>query len=271
MIPGGTDNLPEMSNCPSGCDAVRPTREVLEQMGLKPPTLYVFLHEMDNKHLRALQEVPALTQVRGSERIQKIRDRYWIKFKSSNVRAAVTKLREDEVLPEVAEESHLGRWWIGAFGYRQADTSQQDFYGKLPSDSESLLPTPWDRTRLKAELIALFHRRIQYEVIAAIAESMRTGKQVNAVAADHYVGALVRAPQRDEAYLVLGSGGIYDPKVIAVILDSVPGISPGDWLPEPSASLGIDPGRGEIVWSTMLSPEVQAAIVEIADRLYPPR
>jgi len=236
-------------------------------MGVALPTLDVLLHEVNDRHVAAMQGIPTSALAQSLERIRKIRDRHWLKYKSSNARAALTKLREDEVWSGVAGDALLGRWWIGAFGYRQADTSHQDFYGRLPNDSESLLPTQWDERRLDAELATMFRRGIKDVVIGAIAESMRTGKIVSAVAAEHYIQAFVRAPERDEAYLVLGSGGIYNEQIIAVILDSVPGVPHDDWQPEPTENLGIEPHSGEVLWSTMLPPEAQARIVQIADEL----
>jgi len=238
-------------------------------MGVKPPTLEVLLHEVEHRHIRAMQEIPAQALAQGLERIKKIRDRYWLKYKSANVRAALTKLKEDEVWPCIADDPRVGRWWVGAFGHRQADTPQQDFYDRLPIESGSILPNEWDEKRLRAELMTMFVRDIKRTALGAIARSMQTGKPVAAIAANHYIQALVRAPQRDEAYLVLGSGGFYNEQIIAIILDSVPGIPKEDWQPEPTENLGITPTTGEVVWSTMLPPDVQAMIVQLADELEP--
>jgi len=58
---------------------------------------------------------------------------------------------------------------------------------------------------------------------------------------DHYILAyiLAQVTNGDEMYLTLGTGGIYDPKVIA-ILDSVPRVTIDDWFID-----GLDP-----VWWT---------------------
>jgi hypothetical protein len=66
---------------------------------------------------------------------------------------------------------------------------------------------------------------------------------------------------------VLGSGGVYNEQIVALILDSVPGIPREDWQPEPTENLGIKPSSGEVLWSTMLPAEVQETILRMADDL----
>lgn len=50
------------------------------------------------------------------------RDRVWFKVKTGNDRAAITKLRGDELANEIP--TGVGEWWIGAAGYRQDQTSR---------------------------------------------------------------------------------------------------------------------------------------------------
>ena len=88
-----------------------------------------------------------------------------------------------------------------------------------------------------------------------ITMSLQTGELAVATVVDHYIRAQVT--DGDEVYLTLGTGGIYDPKVIAVILDSVPRVSIDDWFIEPSGTLGIEPQTGEVIWSTMLPDETR--------------
>ena len=71
---------------------------------------------------------------------------------------------------------------------------------------------------------------------------------------DHYIRAQVT--NGDEMYLTLGTGGIYDPKVIP-ILDSVPRVTIDDWFIEPSGTLGIEPQSGEVIWSAILPDETR--------------
>ncbi|QQG99543.1 hypothetical protein HBE99_24075 [Mycobacteroides chelonae] len=155
---------------------------------------------------------------------------------------------------------YLGRWWIGAAGYRQKDSPQRDFYEQLPTSSQGLLPTDWDRERLEAELALQWRKDVKTLVREMIVQSVRTGAETVATVANHYIRAKVT--NGDEIYLTLGAGGIYDPKVIAVVLDSVPGVSIGDWFIEPSVTLAIECSSGEVVWSTMLSEETLQQLIE---------
>jgi hypothetical protein len=68
-----------------------------------------------------------------------------------------------------------------------------------------------------------------------------------------------------DRYLAETGEGIPDPRVIAVILDAVPGIAREEWLPAPGGAAGINPAPGQIIWSAIISPESQAQILSTAD------
>jgi hypothetical protein len=121
-------------------EIVRPTRKSLDDLAIQVPELDVPLHAIDNDHLKEVQKVPLYAQSGGAEPIRKIKDRVIFKYKSSNVRGAVTKLKESEVLVAVRESPQIGRWWAVAFGYRQDDSGQHDFYSRLPESSDCLIP-----------------------------------------------------------------------------------------------------------------------------------
>jgi hypothetical protein len=53
--------------------------------------------------------------------------------------------------------------------------------------------------------------------------------------------------------------------MIALILSAVPGISESDWQAEPEGISDIEPKEGQIIWSTMIPPEIQARILEVAE------
>lgn len=250
----------------------------MEDMSLAVPPLNVLLHEIDDSRIRDMQEVPARYEANALERVQALTDRIWFKYKSADFRATVTRLREFEVAQAVLEHPMLGRWWIGAFGYRQQDSAQKDFYKTLEaevvrrgkelgksSSSDHLLPNSWDDRRLEAELSVVVERMIRRTVIETIAQSVRTGDLARATVEGHIVGASVSTPDHDEAYLVLGAGGRYDQAVITVILNSVPGLSADDWMYEPAATLGIDEASGEVVFSALLPAEAQAEIMRVAN------
>jgi hypothetical protein len=44
----------------------------------------------------------------------------------------------------------------------------------------------------------------------------------------------------------------------------VPGVDRDDWQPEPSSVAGIDPGPGQVIWSTLFPPGIASAILGLA-------
>ena len=235
-------------------EVVRPTRKALEGLMVDVPEIDIPLHAIDNDHIKEVQKIPLYSRSGGAEPIRKISDRLVFKYKSSDVRGAVTRLKESEVPKAVRESPQIGRWWAVAFGYRRDDSAQHDFYSRLPTSTDSLLPTEWDERRLEAELA----NRWVEEVREVVRQLLRTcllteGDSISESVAGHYIRA--RVTNGDEVYLTLGTGGIYNPRVIAVILDSVPGLSLEDWFVEPSVELGVEPASGEVVWSALLPPE----------------
>jgi hypothetical protein len=153
----------------------------------------------------------------------------------------------------------LGRWWIGAAGHRQADSGHHDFYSMLPTTSDALMPTRWDQDRLEAEVNLRWTIEVRDVVRSLIRLCLQSGNPQAGRAAGHYIRAQVTGG--DEVYLTLGTGGIYDRNVIAVILDSVTRVSIDDWFIEPSGTLGITPESGEVIWSTMLPDETRREIL----------
>jgi hypothetical protein len=235
----------------------------LTDLGLETPGIDVPLHTIDNAHLKEMQKVPLYAQSGGAEPIRKIKDRVVFKYKSSNVRAAVTKLKESEVASCVREFPQLGRWWAIAAGYRQEDSVQYDFYATLPTSSDSLMPTTWDERRLEVELANEWVSHVRATVRRLIRRCLTTGEPTGATAANHYIRAHVT--DGDLCYLTLGTGGIYDQKVIAVILDAVPGVHAGDWFIEPSVELAVEPNSGEVIWSTVLPEEAREQLLAEQD------
>lgn len=161
---------------------------------------------------------------------------------------------------------------MGAAGKRQED-SGDDFYRSLKAEvtragrgtgstsSGHLLPAEVDIRRLRAELAVQVTLGINTVVRKAIAASIKTGKVCTATFSHHRIAALVRA--RDgEAYLAVTAEGFIDPRLLAVILGSVPHVAHSDWLPEPQGEFGIEPEPGQIVYSTIVSAASQAAMME---------
>ena len=42
-----------------------------------------------------------------------------------------------------------------------------------------------------------------------------------------------------------------------------PGVAPEDWQPEPSPLAEMNPGSGEIIWSTIFPPEIANEILDL--------
>lgn len=159
----------------------------------------------------------------------------------------------------------LGQWWLVAAGQRKADTAAEDFYARLEAEcrtsSDHLLPCAWDWNRLKAELAAVAADVIPRLVRKGAWMSMVRGHAHRLSMDDWYVTVLI-CNRDEEGYLPSGSGGVPDPRTLTLLLSSFPDISADDWRPEPGGAVGIEPGAGEILWSTVLPASVQAALYD---------
>jgi hypothetical protein len=60
----------------------------------------------------------------------------------------------------------------------------------------------------------------------------------------YQISAAVKATD-GEAYLAICAEGWHDPRMIAMILDSVPSVPPVDWLPEPGSVFNLEPTDGQ--------------------------
>lgn len=249
--------------------AVRPTRRSLHDLGIPVPFIDLPLHELDDELIRCAQLVPEKRDAGGAERIRSLTDRVWFKVKTSRKRAAVTEVVASE-RPAGTSAAH-GSWWIGAVGLRKSDSPRQDFYERVLREcthgrvisSQSLLPVEWDWSRIHAEDAVAWRRAMKALVLKMIADSLVSGHTIQANFQQHRISVLVRAERGGEAYLALSAEGIPDPKIFALVLDCVPGIEPSDWQVEPSSVAGISPQPGEIIWSTLLPPQVSQEILEL--------
>lgn len=250
-------------------DAVRPTKRCLDDLHLLLPDLGHPLDEIDHPVVATAQAVPELRAAGGAQRILALSDRVWFKVKIGDQRAVVTELHANDLPNELPPG--VGSWWIGAAGHRQADSPQRDFYesirrectvGKTVSTAR-LLPAEWDWKRVSAEQAVAWRREMKRLVIHLVAMSLTTGHLAVAEFRSHRVKALVRADDGHEAYLAIIAEGIPDPEVIALLLDSVPGVAPDDWQAEPSPLADMEPSPGEIIWSTLFPAEVATTILDI--------
>jgi hypothetical protein len=244
---------------------VRPTKRCLNDLGLAVPVLTEPLHMINHPLIRKAQNLPAELAASGAERIRSLNDRLWYKVKIGRERGAAILLS----VAEVPEAATGWRWWLCAAGYRE-EGSRVDFYAALEEEakreggrrspsSDHLLPTDWDWRRLVAELGEAWRAEVRQAVINVVAASLEDGNTHSAEFGHYTLSALVH-PEEGDAYLSLRAKGFLDPKIIALILDSIPGVSNEFWQEEPSSVAGLSRERGELIWSTLL-PE--SAIEEI--------
>ena len=250
---------------------VRPTQRCLHDLGLTFPLLDQPLDQLPDPVVVKAQTVPAQLAAGGGERVLVATDRIWWKCKTSSHRAMVTEL--DHTTEQRSEIVDSGAWWwIGATGPRR-EGSPEDFYAALSvevtrkgrgtggASSIHLLPQQVDTQRLTAEAATIFVVNIRRVIRGLIAGSLRDGNQWSATSTKHCIGALVKTRDGD-AYLAISADGFIEPKMIAIMLTSGPGLDETDWMAEPGSILGITPRPGQIIYSTMIAPEIQAAILD---------
>ncbi|SDL39585.1 hypothetical protein SAMN05216298_3798 [Glycomyces sambucus] len=254
-------------------DGVRPTKRCLDDLDLKAPDLGQPLEEINDSLVIAAQTIPARRDTGGAERIASLKDRIWFKVKTGTKRAVVTQLRGGDLPGRLPPG--VATWWLGAAGHRQADSPQRDFYACLAREctkgtlvsTEHLLPQDWDWNRLLAEQAVAWKREMKQLVIRLIVMSLRSGDLAIAEFQNYRLKALVRADEGHESFLAIMTEGVLYPEVFAVLLASVPGIDPGDWFPEPSPLADMEPSSGEIIWSTVMPPEVANSLLELGDEM----
>jgi hypothetical protein len=253
---------------------VRPTIRLLRDLGLSFPRLEEPLWRIAHPIIAHMQKTPDEVRAGGAEPIRSLNDRLWWKCKTSDLRAIVTKLSPAELAALGVPE--LAAWWGGAAGGRR-DDSVSDFYRQLQAEAlrhgrgtgkpstSHLLPQQIDADRLEAETAALAVEATRMIVLHLVARSLLDGKAYAAILSEHIITALVRAEDGGEAYLAIAAEGFIHPQMIALILSSVPGVSESDWQAEPGGVTDIKPKEGQIIWSTMIPPDIQARILEVAD------
>jgi hypothetical protein len=53
------------------------------------------------------------------------------------------------------------------------------------------------------------------------------------------------------------------------LISVVPGLSESDWQAEPGGVSDIKPKEGQIIWSTVIPPDIQVRILELAKITFP--
>jgi len=234
----------------------------------------VLLHEVEHPLVMRAQQVPERSRAGAAERIKSISDRVFFKVKTSDWRGAVCEL--DQIVPDIVQT-----WWLVTAGNRAADSPQHDFYDRLKSqahragpnscDSSALLPTDWDKMRLTAEAATKAARLVRDLTRIAAAESLANGDIRGFVVADRDIRVRLSMHDDGRAYIAVGAVGGIDSAIMVAVLSAIPGLHADEWMPEPSEILGLQPARGEILWSAMMPPECQAELMGWADGQYRPR
>lgn len=266
---------------------VRPTRLCLEQLGYtvgQPgfPPLTRALHALDDGVVERVQQMPEELAAGGAEKIRCLEDRAWFEVRSTErMRGAATRLTDGELraalgLAPDAVPGPTGRWWLGAAGWHE-EGSPADFYAVLEktarreaagdhkhdATSRWLMPGAWDWDRLTGEAAWAWVDIVQRDVRKLVALSITSGDTYGMTLRDHIVEVTVRADGQQGSFLAIAAEGIYDPLHWRALLTSVRGIKRDDWMDEPDGFAGITPRSGQLVYSTLLSPEQAAGVLAL--------
>lgn len=256
--------------------SVRPTKRCLDDLAIPFPPLDVALSDVEHDLIAKAQRLPEEHASGGAERVRALTDHVWFKVKVGGYRGAggQVHLRPDDI-PLL--------WWLVAAGIRRSDTRAHDFYDQIEAEcaraakkqpkhahkvsSDHLLPRDIDHRRYRLEQATLGIVALQKVVREAICRSAHSGRPVSVTSEGQRLIAWVRSGDGD-TYLAIAAEGFLDPKQVAVLLDAIPGMSPDDWMPEPTEVLGIQPDVGQLVFSAMLPPHSLAAILAEASGGY---
>ncbi len=247
---------------------VRPTKFCIDEcLDGKFPAINTPLSEMKHPLVQLAQTIPP----DNGKRLRKLNDRIWWRARLSAERAIATELSpaeldERDLPPEFS-------WWMGYCGLRrdvypalEKRAEREAKYTPKSACTDFLLPVQWDTDRIVAEQELQAQQRFRHWLLQGIAKSLGDGHPYECVTEQFCITVLVRADSGGEAYLAVGIIGFHvDVDQLALILGMVPGLSQEDWQPEPSRIAEITPLPGQLVFSTLLSPTVQRAILEEAE------
>lgn len=254
---------------------VRPTKRALVDLGHAFPSLDVQLHLVDDVLLQKSQSLPDEVAAGGAERVRSLNDRVWFKVKTNDVRGAAGKAETPaEFRSGPATDLPADAWWLVAAGHRQSDTKNRDFYARLHAEckraakgtsasvsSAHLEPVRDDYRRWQLENATLVVLVLQRKVREAIARAAQTGKIWRVGIGTFQIGALVKHVD-GESYLAVAADGFWDAKMLAVLLDAVPGVQADDWQIEPSEVVGITPSSGQVIYSAIIPPDSLAEVLD---------
>lgn len=246
--------------------SVRPTQRALADRGLTLPPLEVPLHTLDDPLIRKAQSIPQEIASGGGERIRSLSDHLWFKVKTGALRGVAGEIRRpDEVRRNLLEHES---WWLVAAGRRRGDSSTQDFYALLevecrraavsssnPINSKHLYPTEQDYQRLWLEQLATEVHSWGESIRMAVGKSWRSHRVVEVNIKQFTVDVMV-SPASGDAYLSFSTDSHWDSKLVAVLLDSIPGLNADDWQIEPGKVAGFISRPGSLIFSTIIPEEI---------------
>lgn len=245
---------------------VRPTRICLADLGVPVPPISEPVCKLDHALISEAQRIPEAYAAGGVERILSLKDRVWFKVKTGRWRGAATRLPEAD-RADASPPLRSAPWWLGTAGFRR-EGDPADFYAALAaaaerdgSSSDKWLPSEWDWKRLELEHVYAWEAQIRRIICELISRALRDGRAYQAEFHNYSVTAMARAKD-GETFLAVGTENVADARVFAIIINAVPGVDPDCWQPEPGSVFGLSPAPGEIIWSTILPPEVAAQLLE---------
>lgn len=245
---------------------VRPTIGLLHNLDLKVPKLTVPIHDVDHTLIGKAQMVPSQVASRQATRIKKLKSRHWFKVKQDSLRGGVTRLVDGDEFVEANSLSHEHRWWLCLSGIRAEDSPQRNFYDCIHDEmAERSLPVQDDLDRLTAEIANTLIDLIQEHIRRCAYRSMQSCRFVPIDYAENRMVTAIRAFPSNETYISI-STTLNNTDDYVVALSAFEGISPSDWLPEHQLPIDILGNTdGELVFSTLFTPQAQAALLKEGD------
>lgn len=255
---------------------VRPTKRALSDLNVQLPTIDLPLSDLEHPLIVRAQAIPDMVAASSADRIVALTDRIWLKVETGSWRGAAGNVRgavDDS--PRAALETGAAWWWLTAAGARQDDSPHRDFYSRLEAEAHAtgpkscstgfLLPQAWDVKLLEAELAFAFVDAVPALVRRAAALSMQEGDIRGFTYGQTDIRVRIRMLGDGQVYLAISSAGATDPDFFALLLSAFDGLTVDDWLPEPGPYLQVQPEPGEILWSTILTPEAQQSLLREID------
>lgn len=218
---------------------------------------------VDHPLVAKAQKIPDLIESHDAEPILSLHDRRWIKVKTGEFRGGITAVAPEDQWSNICKDESL---WLGLAGKRQADTPSKDFYASLPANTSGFLPTAMDWKRWYAEQ-AWAAKSIMQEMVRKCAWlSLSTSRAFCFPIGDALIWVRVRMMESGIVYIAIGAHGLADASTYAVLMSSFPDVPVDDWLPEPDGVAELEVEPGEMIFSAILSPSGQSALLEEADQ-----